>query len=326
MKKLLIPAFILFTLISVLSYGSLNVYAQDFKTGQPEICKYEYEEGTTLEYDYEYLGSRKNLTHKKGEIEEVTIYFKNTGTIPMFSDDSGCNFRPLTRLGTEKQRDRESILYNGWISPNRIELDQKIVKPGEKGSFTFEIRVPYEKGIYREYFDIVIEGQKWLEKPFGVNFDVGEYMKENREFLDYVGESRKVTEEDFNGPKSIEVDISDQKMFLKIGEIVVREFPVSTGKWSTPTPYGRTQIYHKQEVRVGAAWPHYIMPKWMNFRHGGYGIHALPSISWDNGYFWSEALSHIGQPRSHGCIRLLPQDADFAYEFTEVGTPVWVRP
>ncbi len=326
MKRFLMLGFGLVTIISVFTYGSLTVMAQDFKTGQPDICNYEYDEGTNLEYDYEYLGSRKNLTHKKGASEEVTIYFKNTGTIPMFADDSKCNFRPLTRLGTAKERDRESILYNGWISPNRIELDQKVVKPGEKGSFTFDIKLPYEKGIYREYFDIVIEGHEWIEKPFGVNFDVGEYMRENREFLDYVGKSRKVTEEDFNGPKSIEVDISEQRMFLKIGDIIVREVPVSSGKWSTPTPYGTTKIYYKQEVRVGAAWPHYIMPKWMNFRHGGYGIHALPSIAWDNGYFWSEALNHIGQPRSHGCIRLLPQDADFAYEFTEVGTPVWVHP
>lgn len=311
--------------IAVFAYGALTVAAQEYNTPQPDICSYTYPEGIALNYDFEYLGSKKNLVHKPGAIEEVTIYFKNTGTIPMYSGDSGCNFRPLTRLGTEKERDRESILYYGWISPSRIKLDQKVVKPGEKGSFTFKVKVPNEAGVYKEYFDIVVEGQKWIEKPFGVNFDVGEYMNENREFLDYVAESKKVTPDDFNGAKSIEVDISDQKMFLKIGDIVVREFPVSSGKWRTPTPYGHTQIYYKQDVRVSAAWPHYIMPKWMNFRHGGYGIHALPSISWDNGYFWSEALSHIGQPRSHGCIRLLPQDAEFAYNFTEVGTPVWVH-
>jgi hypothetical protein len=326
MKRILMLGFGLITAISVFTYGTLTVMAQDYITVQPDICSYNYDQNVNLNYDFEYLGSKKKLTHDPGAIEEVTIFFKNTGTIPMFSDKSGCNFRPLTRLGTDKWKDRESIFYNGWISPNRIELDQAVVKPGEKGSFTFDIQAPYENGVYREFFDIVVEGQKWLEKPFAVNFDVGEYMIEKREFLDYVNESKKVTNEDFNGAKSIEVDVSEQKMFLKIGDITIREFPVSSGKWATPTPYGHTQIYYKQEVRVSAAWPHYIMPKWMNFRHGGYGIHALPSISWDNGYFWSEALNHIGQARSHGCIRLLPQDAEFAYDFTEVGTPVWVHP
>jgi lipoprotein-anchoring transpeptidase ErfK/SrfK len=114
-------------------------------------------------------------------------------------------------------------------------------------------------------------------------------------------------------------------MYLKVGDIVIREFPISTGTWRTPTPYGNTQIYYKQEVRVGAKWPHYIMPKWMNFRHGGYGIHALPSIQYGNGWFWREALNHIGTRRSHGCIRLLPADAEFAYEWTPVGTAVWVH-
>lgn len=330
MKRFLMLGFGLIAALAVFAYGTFTVMAQEYQTPQPDICSYSYDDGAVPKYDFEFLGTKKNLTHEAGATEQVTIFFKNTGTIPMYSDDSGCNFRPLTRLGTEKWKDRESILYSegaiGWISPHRIKLDQDVVKPSEKGSFTFDIKVPYENGIYREFFDIVVEGHEWIEKPFGVNFDVGVYMKENREYLQYVNESKKVTEDDFNGVKSIEVDISDQKMFLKIGEIVVKEFPVSSGKWSTPTPYGKTQIYYKQEVRVSAAWPHYIMPKWMNFRHGGYGIHALPSIAWDNGYFWSEALSHIGQPRSHGCIRLLPQDAEFAFEFTEVGTPVWVRP
>jgi len=67
------------------------------------------------------------------------------------------------------------------------------------------------------------------------------------------------------------------------------------------------------------------MPKWMMFRKGGYGIHALPSLANDRGVFWREALSHIGSPRSHGCIRLLPKDAEFAYNFADVGTTVTVH-
>jgi len=325
MKRLLFLSLGLTAALVVFLIGTLNVSAQEYKTAQPNVCSYQYQDGIGLDYDFEYIGSKKNLTHAPGAFEEVTLFFINTGTVPFYSDDSGCNFRPLTRLGTDKYKDRESVLYSGWIAPNRIKLDQKVVRPGEKGSFTFTVKVPTEQALYREFFDVVIEGHEWIGKPFAVNFDVGEYMEENREYLEHVDETKMITSIDMLGPKSIEVDISDQKMFLKIGEIVVKEFPVSTGKWSTPTPYGNTQIYYKQEVRVGGAWPHYIMPKWMNFRHNGYGIHALPSLSFDNGYFWTEALNHIGQPRSHGCIRLLPQDAEFAYDFTPVGTPVWVH-
>ena len=67
------------------------------------------------------------------------------------------------------------------------------------------------------------------------------------------------------------------------------------------------------------------MPNWMTFRANGYGIHALPSISYDNGRYWHEALNHIGTRRSHGCIRLLPQDAKYAYGFADIGTKVVVH-
>ncbi len=318
--------------IGTFAFGACTASAQSYKPEQPSVCSYNYKDGVELKYDFEFLGTRKKLISKPNEIEKVVVYIQNTGTIPFYSDDSGCDFRPIARLGTEKYKDRESVFYTensdkdtGWIAPHRIKLDQEIVKPGEKGSFTFYIKAPEDNALYREYFDIVLEGKKWMEKPFVVNFDVGTYLNEKRDYVKYVDTTRRIGPEDINGEKSIEVSIAEQRMFLKVGDIIIRQFPVSSGKYSTPTPYGKTQILNKQDVRVGGAWPHYIMPQWMMFRSGGYGIHALPSLSFDNGYFWTEALNHIGTRRSHGCIRLLPNDAVFAYEFGEVGMSVIVR-
>lgn len=318
--------------LGTFAFGACTASAQSYKLEQPNICSYEYIDGEELVYDFKFLGTRKKLISQPGEVEKVVVYFENTGTIPFYSDDSGCDFSPIARLGTANYRDRESIFYtthseadNGWLSPHRMKLDQNIVKPGKKGSFTFYITVPEDNALYREYFDIVLEGKRWIEKPFVVNFDIGTYLNDKRDYLQYISTTRRVSREDLEGAKSIEVSISEQRMYLKVGDITIRAFPISTGKWSTPTPYGKTNILNKQEVRVGAAWPHYIMPKWMMFRAGGYGIHALPSLAFDNGYFWTEALNHIGTRRSHGCIRLLPDDANFAYDFGEVGMPVTVR-
>jgi hypothetical protein len=328
MKKILSALFISSILISGFSY-TRAVYAQ---STEPDICNFEAPSNAKLKYDFEFLGSRKKLSFNPGELNQVTIFIQNTGTIPIFSDGAGCTLRPVIRLGTAKPNDHESPLYTSlqgedsrWISFNRIKLDQNRLDPGERGSFTFWTRAPMETGIYREYFDVVLEGKQWFNKPFVINFDVGDFVTENRDYLQYVTESKLIKPEDLLGPKSIEVDVSQQKMYLKVGNITIRTFPVSTGKPSTPTPYGHTQILYKQEVRVSASWPHYIMPKWLNFRKGGFGIHALPSIRYDNGYYWREALSHIGQARSHGCIRLLPADAAFTYDWAEVGTAVWVH-
>jgi lipoprotein-anchoring transpeptidase ErfK/SrfK len=136
--------------------------------------------------------------------------------------------------------------------------------------------------------------------------------------------SMNLTDPKFNGEKKIIVSLSSQKMQLKLGQITVKTFPVSTGTNTHPTPVGTTKISLKQNVRVAGSSPHYIMPLFMQFRKGGYGIHALPSLGNDHGVYWREALNHIGTRRSHGCIRLLPADAEFAYSFADVGTEVQV--
>ena len=47
-----------------------------------------------------------------------------------------------------------------------------------------------------------------------------------------------------NGEKWIEVDLSDQKLYMKEGNSTVGSFLVSTGKWA-PTPTGEWRIWSK---------------------------------------------------------------------------------
>lgn len=283
-------------------------------------------------------GARFLTVRKKGkvglsELFETKVYFQNTGNVPWFSGNSGCKHLNVF-LGTEKARDRSSIFYtdnlmwhSNWSSANRIFMDNNRVDPGDIASFTYWSVSPSQAGIYREYFAPVMEGVTWMNSGlFYTDINVGnpEFDPARRDFLRYIEESRELTSLNLNGEKSIEVDISEQRMKFKIGDYVIKDFPTSTGAYRTPTPFGTTRILYKQEVRVAHKWPHYIMPKWMAFRPG-YGIHALPSISWDNGYYWTEALNHIGTRISHGCMRLLPQDAEWAFNFTDVGTTVYIH-
>jgi hypothetical protein len=214
------------------------------------------------------------------------------------------------------------------LAPNRIKMDSKRVDPGATAQFVFWSKAPEKEGYYREYYTPLAEGITWIDgATFYTDVTVGSVFleAEKRDLLQYIERSTNLAEINLDGAKNIEVDLSEQKMWIKVGDIVVREFRVSTGKASTPTPVGTTKIIEKKQVRVAAKSPHYIMPKWMMFRKGGYGIHALPSLANDRGVFWREALSHIGSPRSHGCIRLLPKDAEFAYNFADVGTTVTVH-
>lgn len=90
------------------------------------------------------------------------IEFRNTGNVTW--QRSGAN--PI-RLGTSNPLDRFSTFVgsDGWLTPNRIELDQATVVPGDVGRFTFNAKNTGNRpaGTYQEYFRPVVDGVSWLE-------------------------------------------------------------------------------------------------------------------------------------------------------------------
>lgn len=345
MKKTLILAISVVLLLPCLARANIAAAATSSATASPsETVVPSVEPDSPVSCDFtkpdkevfkgQFIAVRKKGFVAKQEAFETKVYVMNMGNTPWFSADSGCKAN-VANLGTEKSRDRLSTFFtndllwkSNWAGANRIKMETPRVDPQGMATFTFWSKAPDKDGLYREYFDVVIEGKTWLEGAlFSTDIKVGEpnIDPEKRELLQYITESVNLATVDLNGEKNIEVILSKQRLRLKIGEYVIRDFPVSTGKARTPTPTGTTKILNKQEVRVAAGATHWIMPKWMMFRKGGYGIHALPSLGNDGGVYWREALSHIGTPRSHGCIRLLPKDAEFAYNFTDVGTKVVVH-
>lgn len=298
--------------------------AKDF-VPSPEFCAFEKPEKEI--YSAKVISIRKKLRVNPGEDYKVKIFIKNTGNTVWFSKNSGCE-NPVLSLGLDNPRDRSDLISEDIT--NRVVLDQFKVLPGEIASFTFWEKAPKNEDILKEFYTPVVEGLKWLdEATIAVETYVGK-PKESpfsaRQKISLSQVSGSVLDIDLDAPREIVVDISEQKMFVYLGDKIVRTFKVSSGKSSTPTPYGETKITLKQEVRISAKAPHYIMPKFMMFRAGGYGIHALPSLGNDRGRYWTEARSHIGIPVSHGCIRLLPEDADFLFDFTPIGTKVVVKP
>ncbi|MBL4695100.1 L,D-transpeptidase [Candidatus Gracilibacteria bacterium] len=324
-----------FSFVLASALVSLTVVTSAFAAEAPvapvvqEDCAFEVPEDKF--YDSTVVAVRKKLQVSEDEAFRVKVFLKNTGNMPWFSGDSSC-MGPHMSLGTDKTRDRDALFYDddltGWESENRVGMDQLRTNPGEIASFTFWGMADNE-GIFKEYFTPVLEGIMWLdEDTFSYKLSVGDHGENTANMRDkfmYAGHSGEVSGLNLLGEKMLLIDRSDQTLTLLLGGKEVRQFRVSTGAPSTPTPLGDTKISLKQQVRVGNSPPHYIMPKFMWFRAGGYGFHALPSLETDNGTFWTEALDHIGIPVSHGCVRLLPQDADFLFEFTELGTTVRVQ-
>lgn len=303
-------------------------------------------------YQGSVLPTKKLYRGAPGKSVDVTLLIENTGNMSWFSDESGCSSYVPVQLGTSRERDRDSVFFSdaeetNWLSPNRIVMESSRVDPGESAVFHFPVHLPETEDIYREYFTLVLPGIQWIDSTeLSVDFVVGEPYPtgEMLRRFNFLNNSSSGNVIDFDASKKIDVDISDQVMRVKLGDYVIRQFPVSTGTTKNPTPMAKWKVKFKQQWRIGAKSPYYIMPKFMGLDRGhgfeGFGFHALPSMGnatlrarirelgpdtviptewFEDDSMWSEARDHIGSRRSHGCIRLLPEDASFLFDFLEEG-------
>lgn len=267
-----------------------------------------------------------------GETGLVEVRFRNDGNVRWFAAHSGCADSPAFFLGTRREQDAPSALgvsipnlsaFN-WLNENfnRVTLAETFVDPGEEGTFRFTVKAPERETVYRQYFAAVVEGVTWLEESeFALDLFVGEPAPEVVAKLPFIDRSLDLglLAED----KSVEVDLKAQQTHLFYGDRAVATFTVSTGAPQTPTPRGDFQIHKIEDLRISGGRPRYLMPNYLSLvKNGAFGFHALPSLRNDQGVFWTEALNHIGQAVSHGCIRLLPADSEKLKNFVSVGTPV----
>jgi lipoprotein-anchoring transpeptidase ErfK/SrfK len=109
----------------------------------------------------------------------------------------------------------------------------------------------------------------------------------------------------------IDVDLSDQLTYAYEGDEIVNVFWVSTGTWDHPTVTGQYYIYVKYEY-ADMAGPGYYLPDvpYVMYFYDGYGLH---------GTYWH---SNFGTPMSHGCVNLSIPDAEWLYNWADVGTLV----
>ena len=103
-----------------------------------------------------------NLVLHPGQKVYAEVKAKNTGSVTWSTN---------TRLATSNKQDRKSSFYDqGWIDQARpARLVESSVAPGSIGTFRFTLTAPQATGTFNEYFNIVLEGQAWLN-------DIGLYL------------------------------------------------------------------------------------------------------------------------------------------------------
>jgi hypothetical protein len=109
----------------------------------------------------------------------------------------------------------------------------------------------------------------------------------------------------------IDVNLTDQYLQVYQGKNLLNGFVVSTGTWNTPTVTGQYRVYVKY-VSTDMFGPGYYLSgvPYVMYFYEGYGIH---------GTYWH---NNFGTPMSHGCVNLRPEDAEWVYNLSSVGTTV----
>ncbi|OGD84922.1 hypothetical protein A2165_01050 [Candidatus Curtissbacteria bacterium RBG_13_40_7] len=122
-----------------------------------------------------------------------------------------------------------------------------------------------------------------------------------------------------SGERWIDIDLSEQKLYMREGDRAVGSFLISSGKWA-PTPQGEWRIWTKlryTRMRGGskALGTFYDLPNvpYTMYYYKGYGIH---------GAYWH---NNFGHPMSHGCVNMRPEEAGVVFNWTSVGTRVVVH-
>ena len=95
----------------------------------------------------------------------------------------------------------------------------------------------------------------------------------------------------------VTVDKSSQQMTVEVDGERRFTWPVSTGKSGYATPSGAWTTFRMEEDHFSQEWDDAPMPHSIFFTKDGHAIHG------------SFETKRLGQPASHGCVRLAPANA-----------------
>jgi lipoprotein-anchoring transpeptidase ErfK/SrfK len=100
------------------------------------------------------------------------------------------------------------------------------------------------------------------------------------------------------------VDLSAQRMYVKVNGVNTYVWPVSTARRGYRTPTGTFRPQRLERTWYSSKYDNSPMP-YSVFFLGGYAIHG------------TNAIGSLGRPVSHGCVRLHPSNAAKLYSLIQ---------
>ncbi len=126
--------------------------------------------------------------------------------------------------------------------------------------------------------------------------------------------------------KRVEVSLATQNLKAYDDSKVIYSFPISSGKWN-PTPTGtfypwvklRTARMTGGDKKLGTFYDLPNVPYVIYFANDkvpGYLGYSLHGAYWHNNF---------GQPMSHGCVNVRPDQMALLYNWMEMSTPIIIN-
>lgn len=133
----------------------------------------------------------------------------------------------------------------------------------------------------------------------------------------------------------VRVSLPKQRAYLMIGEEIVADSPISSGKSGHSTPRGHFTVMEKDPDHRSSLYGDFVDRSGRVVRAGiSARIDSAPSgthyvgapMRWFMRLTGEGVGMHVGilpgYPASHGCIRMSPDGAKLFYDTVRVGTPV----
>lgn len=105
------------------------------------------------------------------------------------------------------------------------------------------------------------------------------------------------------------INVAAKTLSVYRSGVLIKEYPIATGKADTPTPLGVFTVINKQ-LDPGGPYG----TRWLGLSIRGYGIHG------------TNAPESIGTAASNGCIRMFNSDIEELFDITNTGTVVRILP
>jgi lipoprotein-anchoring transpeptidase ErfK/SrfK len=154
---------------------------------------------------------------------------------------------------------------------------------------------------------------------------------------DPINVSARLLEQVTPDKSRVRVSLSKQRAYLLMGDEIVIDSPISSGKRAGMTPSGSFHVMEKDKDHHSNVYGNFVDSSGRIVRSGvSSRIDSAPSGTRFAGapMKWFMRLTdqgvgmHVGilpgYPASHGCIRMPPVAAEMFYNHVQVGTPVVV--